>query len=84
MNKAAVDNYRELLQSRLEELTLMNAQQNSDIHYVKDTVDEIKILLKEQNGRVRSNEKMLSAISAIGGVLALVFSGAVAWLSRRL
>ena len=45
MNKQAVDNYRELLQSRLEELTLMNAQQNSDIHYVKDTVDEIKILL---------------------------------------
>ena len=83
MNKQAVDNYRELLQSRLEELTLMNAQQNSDIHYVKDTVDEIKILLKEQNGRVRSNEKMLSAISAIGGVLALVFSGAVAWLFRR-
>ena len=84
MNKQAVDSYRELLQSRLEELTLMNAQQNSDIHYVKDTVDEIKILLKEQNGRVRSNEKMLSAISAIGGVLAFVFSGAVAWLSRRL
>ena len=83
MNKQAVDSYRELLQSRLEELTLMNAQQNSDIHYVKDTVDEIKILLKEQNGRVRSNEKMLSAISAIGGVLAFVFSGAVAWLFRR-
>ena len=83
MNKQAVDSYRELLQSRLEELTLMNAQQNSDIHYVKDTVDEIKILLKEQNGRVRSNEKMLSAITAIGGMLALVFSGAVAWLFRR-
>ena len=84
MNKAAVDNYRELLQSRLEEMTLMNAQHNSDINYVKDAVDEIKILLKEQNGRVRSNEKMLSAITAIGGMLALVFSGAVAWLSRRL
>ena len=83
MNKAAVDNYRELLQSRLEEMTLMSAQHNSDINYVKDAVDEIKILLKEQNGRVRSNEKMLSAISAIGGVLALVFSGAVAWLFRR-
>lgn len=83
MNKAAVDNYRELLQSRLEEMTLMNAQHNSDINYVKDAVDEIKILLKEQNGRVRSNEKMLSAITAIGGMLALVFSGAVAWLFRR-
>jgi len=83
VNKAAVDNYRELLQSRLEEMTLMNAQHNSDINYVKDAVDEIKILLKEQNGRVRSNEKMLSAITAIGGMLALVFSGAVAWLFRR-
>ena len=84
MNKAAVDNYRELLQSRLEEMTLMSAQHNSDINYVKDTVDEIKILLKEQNGRVRNNEKALSAITAIGGVLSLVFSGTVAWLFRRL
>jgi len=61
----------------------VNYQHNSDINYVKDAVDEIKILLKEQNGRVRSNEKMLSAITAIGGMLALVFSGAVAWLFRR-
>ena len=82
MNKAGVDKYREALQSRLEELTVMNAEQNSNITNIKETLGDIKILLKEQNGRVRKNENMLSAITAIGGVLSVVFSGFIAWLFK--
>ena len=82
MNKAGVDKYREALQSRLEELTVMNAEQNSNITNIKETLVDIKVLLKEQNGRVRKNENMLSAITAIGGVLSVVFSGFIAWLFK--
>ena len=82
MNKGQVDKYREALQSRLEELTVMNAEQNSNISNIKETLGDIKILLKEQNGRVRKNENMLSAITAIGGVLSVVFSGFIAWLFK--
>ena len=56
MNKKEVDNYREGVQSRLEELTLMNAKQSSDMHYVKESLDEVKVLIKEQIGRVRALE----------------------------
>ena len=54
MNKKEVDNYREGVQNRLEELTLMNAKQSSDMHYVKESLDEVKVLIKEQNGRGRT------------------------------
>ena len=43
MNKKEVDNYREGVQSRLEELTLMNAKQRSAMHYVKESLDEVKV-----------------------------------------
>ena len=82
MNKGQIDAYREALQSRLEELTVMNAEQNSNISNIKETLGDIKVLLKEQNGRVRKNENMLSAITAIGGVLSVVFSGFIAWLFK--
>jgi len=82
MNKGQIDAYRGEMQSRLEELTVMNAEQNSNITNIKETLGDIKILLKEQNGRVRKNENMLSAITAIGGVLSVVFSGFIAWLFK--
>ena len=82
MTKAGVDKYREALQSRLEELTVMNAEQDSNISNIKETLGDIKILLKEQNSRVRKNENMLSAITAIGGVLSVLFSGFIAWLFK--
>ena len=82
MNKRAVDDYRELLQSRLEELTLMNAQQNSDIHYVKETVSRIETIVKEQNGRVRNNEHSIARIQGIGGMLSIVFASFIGWLFK--
>ena len=80
MNKNQVDNWRTNTQDRLEELTIMSAKQNSDIHYIKDTVDEIKSLVKEQNGRVRVLEQQTSAIKAIGAAVTVVFSGFIGWL----
>ena len=82
MTKGQIDAYRGEMQSRLEELTVMNAEQNSNISNVKETLGDIKTLLKEQNSRVRKNENMLSSITAIGGVLSVVFSGFIAWLFK--
>jgi len=82
MNKAQVDDWRNGVESRLEELTIMNAKQNSDIHYIKDSVDEIKDLVKTQNGRVRINESAIAKMQGIGGVIAIVFSGFIGWLFK--
>ena len=56
MNHKEVESYRSGIQSRLEELTLMSAKQGSDINHIKDSLDEVKVLIKEQNGRVRALE----------------------------
>ena len=53
MNKKQVDNYRLIVQTRLEELSILNAKHNQDMMNVKESIDDIKVLLKEQNGRVR-------------------------------
>ena len=81
-NKEGVDNYRDCVQSRLEELTINQASQSSDITHIKESVDRLEVLVKEQNGRIRKNENLLSAVSAIGGVLSIVFGGFIAWLFK--
>jgi len=90
MNKKEVDTYRgvvkdtiKLNQNRLEELTLINAKQSSDMHYVKESLDEVKVLLKEQNGRVRSVEGDVSAFKAIGAIISVMFSSLFAYLFTR-
>jgi hypothetical protein len=60
----------------------LGAKQNSDIHYIKDTVDEIKVLVREQNGRVRLLEQQTTAIKAVGSLIAVVFSGFIGWLFK--
>ena len=82
MNKQAVDDYRDNVCSRLEELTLMNASQNSDIHYVKETVSRIETMVKEQNARVRNNESAIARIQGIGGMLSIVFASFIGWLFK--
>ena len=72
-NKQGVESYRDCVQSRLEELTINQASQSSDITHIKESVDRLEVLVKEQNGRIRKNENLLSAVSAIGGVLSIVF-----------
>jgi hypothetical protein len=79
-NKEGVDNYRDCVRSRLEELTVNQASQSSDIIHIRESVDRLEVLVKEQNGRVRRNENLLSAVAAIGGVLSVVFTGFITWL----
>ena len=83
MNKTQVDDWRVNMQSRLEELTVLNAKQSSDMHYVKESLDEVKTLIKEQNGRVRELEGGMSGIKAIGGMLSVVFSGLFGYLFTK-
>jgi uncharacterized coiled-coil protein SlyX len=83
MNKAQVDNWRVSMQNRLEELTILNAKQSSDISHVKESLDEVKTLIKEQNGRVRELEGGMSGIKAIGGMLSAVFSGLFGYLFTK-
>ena len=83
MNHKEVEDYRAGVQSRLEELTLMNAKQSSDMHYVKESLDEVKTLIKEQNGRVRELEGGMSGVKAIGGMLSAVFSGLFGYLFTK-
>jgi len=82
-NKQGVESYRDCVQSRLEELTINQASQSSNITHIKESVDRLEIMVKEQNGRVRRNEQFLSAISAVGGVISIVFTGFIAWLFKE-
>ena len=54
MNKVDIERWRINVDSRLEELTVINAKQSSEVSHIKETTDEIKSLVKEQNGRVRA------------------------------
>lgn len=75
MNKKEVDNYREGVQSRLEELSVLYAKHSQDMIYVKESLDDVKGMLREQNGRVRELESSVSGMKAIGAMLAATFSG---------
>ena len=83
MNKKQVDNYRLIVQTRLEELSVLNAKHSQDMMHVKESIDDIKVLLKEQNGRVRELEGNMSGIKAIGVAIATVFSSLFGYLFTR-
>ena len=83
MNHKEVESYRSGIQSRLEELTLMSAKQGSDINHIKDSLDEVKVLIKEQNSRVRILESGMSGVKAIGAMLSAVFSGLFGYLFTK-
>ncbi len=83
MNNKEVESYRSGVQSRLEELTLMSAKQASNIHHIKDSLDEVKVLIKEQNGRIRVLESSMSGVRAIGSMLSVIFSGLFGYLFTK-
>ena len=83
MNHKEVESYRSGIQSRLEELTLMSAKQGSDINHIKDSLDEVKVLIKEQNGRVRVLESGMSGVRAIGSMLSVIFSSLFGYLFTK-
>ena len=60
-----VSEYREQMAERV---AVIEAQVIDIYHDIK----EIKQLLKEQNGRVRTNEKNIARITAVGGVIAVL------------
>ena len=77
-----MDGWRTDTQARLEELTVMSAKQSGEISHIKETVDEIKTLVKEQNGRVRALESSVSSIQSVGSFVALVFGSLIGWLYK--
>ena len=83
MKQSEIDNWRVNMQSRMEELTVLNAKHNQDIMHVKESVDELKELFKEQNGRVRELEGNMSGVRAIGAMLSVVFSGLFGYLFTK-
>jgi len=83
MNKKEVDNHRIIIQSRLEELTILTASQGSDIKHMMAAIDRIEHLEKEQNGRVRSLESAMSGIKAIGAMISVLFSSLFGYLFTK-
>ena len=83
MNKVQIDKWRENVYARLEELTIMNAKQNSQLFHIDSTLQEIKNMVKEQNGRVRTLEQQTSAMKAIGSIIAVAYSAVITWLFNR-
>ena len=82
MNKADIERWRINVDVRLEELTVMNAKQSSEVSHIKETTDEIKSLVKEQNGRVRALESSVSRIQGVGSMFVVVFGSLISWLFK--
>jgi len=82
MNKVDIERWRVNVDSRLEELTVMNAKQSSEVTHIKETTDEIKSLVKEQNGRVRALESSVSRIQGVGSMFVVVFGSLISWLFK--
>lgn len=45
-------------------------------------MDEVKVLIKEQNSRIRRNETAIGRIQGVGTALAVVFSGLIGWIFK--
>jgi len=71
-----IDKYREHI---VTSLTVLKA----DVRNIKETLVDQRTLLREQNGRVRKNEKSIARIFGIGGTIMTVFSGIIAWLFNK-
>ena len=82
MNRAEIEKWRINVDSRLEELTIISAKQSSEVSHIKETADEIKSLVKEQNGRVRILESSVSKIQGIGSMFVVVFGSLISWLFK--
>jgi len=80
MRQSKIDAWREGVESRLEELAIVNAKQSSELSHIKESVEEIKSMVKEQNGRVRTLEKQTSALQSIGSAITIALGGFIGWL----
>ena len=75
-NDFDVEKYREHI---VTSLTILKA----DVRNTKETLIDLRSLLREQNGRVRKNEKSIARIFGIGSTVMAVFSGIIAWLFNK-
>tara|TARA_Y100001938_G_scaffold137444_1_gene201635 strand:- start:30359 stop:30595 length:237 start_codon:yes stop_codon:yes gene_type:complete len=71
-----IDKYR-------EEVITTLAVLKSDNRHMKETLIELRSLLREQNGRVRKAESSISWIQGIMSVGFALFSGFIAWLFNK-
>ena len=60
----------------IEKLTYITTVQQRTL----DDLKEIKSLLKEQNGRVRTNETAVARLNVIASLMITVIAGFVTWL----
>ena len=75
-NNFDIDKYR---QEVITSLTVLKV----DNRNVKETLIELRSLLREQNGRVRKNEKAIARIFGMGSVVMAVFTGLITWLFKK-
>jgi|TARA_R110000824_G_C14979220_1_gene653986 hypothetical protein len=80
MKQSLIDIWRKDVESRLEEIAIVNAKQSGELSHIKESVDEIKSMVKEQNGRVRTLEKQTSALQSIGSAITIAIGGFIGWL----
>lgn len=55
----------------------------SDVRHIKETLVDQRSLLRQQNGRVRRNEKSISRIFGMGSVVFGAFSALITWLFNK-
>ena len=71
-----LNKYREQMVVSLEVL-------KHDVRHIKETLVDQRTLLREQNGRVRKNEKAISRIFGMGSIVMGVFSALIGWLFNK-
>ena len=75
-NNFDIDKYRREVITSLTVLKVDNRN-------VKEALIELRSLLREQNGRIRKNEKAIARMFGIGSTIMAVFSGIIAWLFNK-
>ena len=75
-SKKTINEHREEVIQSLSEL-------NAYSKTMRDDIGEVKDMLREQNGRIRKNEKSISRIFGMGSVVMAVFSALITWLFNK-
>jgi uncharacterized membrane protein len=76
IRKFSIDEHREYVVA-----TLAGLKESS--HSTKEDISDIKVLLREQNNRVRKNERAISKIFGIGSVVMGTFTALITWLFKK-
>tara|TARA_R100000781_G_C4072824_1_gene125051 strand:- start:735 stop:983 length:249 start_codon:yes stop_codon:yes gene_type:complete len=66
-----------------EEVVATLAALKVDVRNTKETLSEVKSLLREQNGRIRKNEATLGWIKGIGTIFIATYSTLLAWFFNK-